>query len=231
VISPHPYIWIDYSRSGNRVLFLGLPLFGGLSLLLVWATLFPDKGLTGVDPATGRVMSGLCAAGSIAVVLMLLATILRMKRKPGLLIDARGVTWRMAAPEGSGDGDTALGDTAVTDTPVTDTPVTDNPVTVGWHEVVAVGIGYKRPPLSLAPLAQGYMLEFYPANPMLDGRLPQLHRVEEAPPRPDLPPMRYRMLLPPLANVPAEVGRAVQTFAPHLWIGIYQREWHRLPAA
>jgi len=73
---------------------------------------------------------------------------------------------------------------------------------------------------------QGYVLELFPAaGALLDGRLAGLAPDSEEPPRPGLPAERYRLPLPDFDTVPAQIERAVTTYAPHLWLGTYQREW------
>ena len=101
---------------------------------------------------------------------------------------------------------------------------------IRWPELIAVGVAYKVNPAprvsNLIMRRQGYVLELFPAaGARLDGRLEGLTPASEEPPRVGLPAERYRLPLPDLDNVPGQIERAVTTFAPRLWLGIYQREW------
>lgn len=187
---------------------VGLPLTGLFGGLACAGVISPERVLTGGSPGALRVMSGLCTALFGGIFLLLLVNARAMTRSQGLIVDRNGISLFQ--------GDAV-------------TPI-------GWEGIVGIGIGYKVSPApraagNLIRTREGFALEIYSTGRPPSDLSPRFRSVAEAPPYPHLPPIRYRMMLPPFDDVPGRVAQAVQTFAPHLWIGEYQREWHRLPGA
>jgi hypothetical protein len=52
---------------------------------------------------------------------------------------------------------------------------------------------------------------------------PALQCVQERPPYPNLPPVRYRLKFPDAAGILKEIEYGVRTFAPQRWVGIQRR--------
>jgi hypothetical protein len=121
--------------------------------------------------------------------------------------------------------------------------------TLPWDRLAAVGVGYELPPsqpnvaTSVDAAISGFVLdkvteatkidrrsvalELYPRDPADVDRHRALarYRKEGAGPRPDLPPVRWRLLLPPVGSGVGTIERGVTTFAPHVWLGWFQRPW------
>ncbi|MCI2422066.1 hypothetical protein MOQ72_32005 [Saccharopolyspora sp. K220] len=99
---------------------------------------------------------------------------------------------------------------------------------VTWDEIAAVGVGtlpwiqHRRP---VAP-ERRQALEVYPADPGFAARHPEFDRwlIDEPPSMPGLPGERYRFHLPPFSRLPKTLEGAVQTIAPHKWVGQYRRQ-------
>ena len=101
-------------------------------------------------------------------------------------------------------------------------------VGVPWTEIAAVGVGslpwIQNKRLSHPERRQAF--EVYPADPGFVARHPEFDRwrVDEPPPMPGLPGVRYRFHLPPVSRLPRYLEHAVQAVAPRKWVGHYRRE-------
>ena len=199
--APAP-IRIDFAKSGLRALIVGLPLLGILTALFVMVTVAHDS------PVGVRLIGGFFTLVFGGLFFTMLATATKALRPHGIAIDHQGVWfWGPAV----------------------------NTV-IGWGDIHAVGVGYKvsaAPGLYNAAVQprRGHALEIYSAGRPLDQVTPALRAAQEQPPYPNLPPVRYRMILPGGAGTTARVEAAVCGFAPQRWAGVYQRAWHRSPRA
>ncbi|MGH3729201.1 MAG: hypothetical protein ACRDTU_10680, partial [Micromonosporaceae bacterium] len=159
----------------------------------------------GADNTAGAWMAGGCGCMFGGLFLMALVSIPSMLRKRGLDLDKHGITlWeaetRMLFP---------------------------------WQELAAVGVGYKISPApgQMVRPKQGQALEIYSSGYAFEQRFPKAADlvVTETPPHSGLPGHRYRIMLPPFDGAAGQAEHGVRSFAPHLWLGHYQREWHRIP--
>jgi hypothetical protein len=128
-------------------------------------------------------------------------------------------------------------------------------VQIAWPDIVAYGIGYAvaqpqpaKVPTSLEQaqdmlkerLADAAMqalqvagpvqlyLEIYPVAPQLVDRYPKLRpyvKPQPQPVNPGLPPVRWRLSLPPSIPLGEHVARALYAWSPQRWAGYLSRPW------
>ena len=200
-------IRVEFRRGQLRAIVVGLVLTGFFAAAAIMAAVWPDRFLAnaGDDTTVERLIASGCGCMFGGFFLVMLFAIPGALQRRGLDFDPHGIWWW----EG------------------------DKRMVFPWPEIAAVGVGFMRSPspTNLTRMKQGQALEIYPRGVPFEQRFPDLtrFRVSEEPPAEGLPPVRYRILLPPLDGASGQVANAVRHFAPGLWLGEYQRTWHRIP--
>jgi hypothetical protein len=72
-----------------------------------------------------------------------------------------------------------------------------------------------------------FALEIYPSRPDAVEFAPKLRPYwkPQVPPAPGLPPIGWRVALPPVMSIADQIGRGVFTVAPQRWVGFVPRQW------
>jgi len=206
---------VNIGRASVVAVVVGVLLLAGLTAAGAYAAV--DAAETGVR-VIGWVFAGLFGA----VLLFFLAAVPKLLRPRGLEFDPGGVRFWYG----------------------------DERVALAWPEVAAIGIGYEQPPdvpnlpLSVQDAIKDYVadkvkdavkldgkrsvaVEIFPADPAAVGRYPILARYkrEQPPPYAGLPPVRWRVPLPPVVGVARGIERGVRTFQGQRWLGWFARPW------
>jgi hypothetical protein len=206
---------LDIGRASRRATVIAVVLFGLLTAA---------SGYAAADATdTGTRVVGLVFAALFAIPLILAVIGIRNLTRPrGIVFDQRGVH--------CGQGRVWT--------------------TVDWSQISAVGIGFEAPPhvpsapTSLDAAVSGFLvdkitqavkledrrkiaLEIYPRDPAGMEAYKDLlpYRRSGPAPRSELPPVRWRVPLPPVGSGTSLVDEGVGTFAPYLWLGWFQRPW------
>jgi hypothetical protein len=210
-----PPVRVDLGRASAVAILLTVVIFGALTAAGVYAAV--DATETAVT-VIGYTIAGLCGL----VLLLLLVALPKLLRRRGLEFDDRGLHYWQG----------------------------DERMLLPWAEIAAVGVGYEQPPeVPSLPLSvqdaikdavadkikdavklddkRRVALEIFPADPAAADRQPLLtpFRKEQAPPAPGLPPVRWRLVLPPVLGVARAAERGVRTSAPQRWLGWFARPW------
>jgi hypothetical protein len=199
---------VDLKRASVITILIGSALCLVLSAAGVYAALDTD------DKATRIV--GFVIAGMFALpLLMIVFSLPRLLQPRGLDFDERGIHYWQG----------------------------DSRLLLPWPELAAVGIGYEQPPSLPSITVEDYLkgkledalkldgkrrfaVEIFP-HPGVAERYPLMSkfRREQAPPHQDLPAIRWRILVPPMAGAVRAIGNGVQTYQPRAWLGWFARPW------
>ncbi len=200
-------VLVDIGRGSVRALALGLPLLATLSGLAFYATLGADTGT--------KIIGYFFALFFAAPVLIALSALPKLTANRGLAFDARGVRYWQGKSE----------------------------TLIKWQDIAAIGIGYEQPPelpaLFIEDAIKSKILdqivdkrrrlavEIFPtSDAVMQGRpLLARYRFEQAPPAPGLAQVRWRLPLPPLSRLAADVAKGMETFQSSRWLGWFARPW------
>jgi hypothetical protein len=206
---------VDIGRASIVAVIVAVLLLGGLGVAGVYAAI-------DTTDAAVRVIGAVIGGLFLLLLLGFLLAIPRLVRRRGLEFDPSGVHFWYG----------------------------DERVSLAWPEIAAIGIGYEQPPnvpslpLTVQDAIKDYVAdklkdavkldgkrsiaaEIFPVDPSTMDRYPILarYRREQPPPAAGLPPVRWRLPLPPVVGVARGIERGVRTFQGPRWLGWFARPW------
>jgi len=199
---------VDISRGSIVTILIGAPLCGLLSAAAVYAALDAEDNVT-------RGIGFFFAVFFAVPALMMMVGLPKLIRPRGLVFDAHGVHYWQGTSS----------------------------TLVPWDELAAVGISYEEPPklpvVSAGEYVAGKILEsakldkrrvaveIFPKDPQSVARYRILagYRREQSAPSAALPTLRWRVPIPPLSGLAANIEKGVQTFRQQAWVGWFARPW------
>ncbi|KUL29259.1 hypothetical protein [Actinoplanes awajinensis] len=189
-------MYIDFRQGNFRVWAGGVLGSGFFGFAALMAAVNPEEHLVGGDDPTTRFLAWVCTFLFLIPFGALVIFAPKLLGRTGVTVDQAGIHG------------------------------------IPWSDLAGVGIAYKvnpapqKVPLPEGVRRQGHVLEFFPAPGVdLTDRVAGLRPATEPPPHPGLPSERFRLPMPDASAVPARIEQAVRSYAPHRWLGTYQRTW------